>query len=156
MQFKEEEVTQFTEMVWTSFLGLDVRRSHEEFKPGERQAEGSVQITGAWKGLVTLSCPEELAHKVAEIMFGAEPGKATLEEIQDAIGELANMIGGNLKALVPPPSDLSLPIVAVDGHTLHFPMTQVVCRITMECQNYLFQVSILKQKESQRSHLKIN
>jgi chemotaxis protein CheX len=43
-------------------------------------------------------------------MLGREPqGEA---ELVDAIGEIANMTGGNVKALLPGPSVLSLPEVA--------------------------------------------
>lgn len=107
-----------------------------------------VQITGTWMGLVTINCPEPLAHKIAEIMFQMAPGTAGQEELQDALGEITNMIGGNIKALMPPPCNLSLPIVAVGGHSLHFPMTQIVCKITMKILDRLFQVTIMKQKES--------
>ncbi len=150
MQFKEDELKQFSQMVWQSILGLDVKPSDRPFDPGENHAEGCVQITGAWRGVVTLSCPGELARRVTEIMFHLEPGKAESEEIQDAVGELANMVGGNLKALMPPPCELSLPIVALNGHKLHFPMTEIVCRVTLECLNHQFQLTILKQKESTR------
>src|SRR3546814_11558410 len=39
----------------------------------------------------------------------------TPEDVTDAIGELVNMIGGNVKSLMPEPSILSLPMVAA-GH----------------------------------------
>lgn len=150
MQFKEDELRQFSQMVWQSILGLDIKPSDRPFNAGEDQTEGCVQITGAWRGMVTLSCPGELARKAAQIMFHLEPGEVSAEEVQDAIGELANMIGGNLKALMPPPCELSLPIVALNGHKLHFPMTELVCRVAFECLGHQFQLTILKQKESTR------
>ena len=48
-------------------------------------------------------------------MFGLEPAAAGLEEVRDALGELTNMLGGNLKALLPGPCFLGLPTV-VSGH----------------------------------------
>lgn len=148
MQFKEDELVQYAEMVWTSFLGLEALRSHEAYCPEPTNVEACVQISGAWVGVVTLNCPETLSHKITEIMFQLSAESASLEEVQDAMGEIINMIGGNLKSVMPPPCHLSLPIVAVNGHSLHFPMTQIVCRVTMQCLNQLFQVTILKQKES--------
>ncbi|QCC78154.1 chemotaxis protein CheX [Nocardioides daphniae] len=38
-----------------------------------------------------------------------EPSEA---DVVDAVGELVNMVGGNVKSLVPGPSQLSLPLVA--------------------------------------------
>ena len=155
MQFKEDELVKYTEMVWSSILGLDSRRSHEAYLPDPTNVEACVQISGAWVGVVSLNCPETLSHKISEIMFQLSPDSASQEEVQDAMGEMINMIGGNLKAMMPPPCHLSLPIVAVNGHSLHFPMTQIVCRVTMQSQGQLFQVTIMKQKESRFSHIKL-
>ena len=44
-------------------------------------------------------------------MHGREPGALTEAEVRDGWGELVNMVGGNLKALVPPISRLGLPTV---------------------------------------------
>ena len=42
-------------------------------------------------------------------MFATESHHEPLDRVRDAVGELANMIGGNVKALLPGPSRLSLP-----------------------------------------------
>jgi chemotaxis protein CheX len=39
-------------------------------------------------------------------------------DIADAVGELANIVGGNVKSLLPPPTTLSLPVVAWGGAAL--------------------------------------
>lgn len=148
MQFKENELVQYVEMVWSSILDANVQRSHDLYPSDSTNVESCVQITGTWMGLVAINCPEPLAHRIAEIMFQMAPGSAGQEELQDALGEITNMIGGNMKALMPPPCHLSLPIVAVSGHSLHFPMTEVVCKVTMKSLDHLFQVTIMKQKES--------
>ena len=45
-------------------------------------------------------------------MFGSAPDVVTDAEVVDALGELTNMIGGNVKSLLPAPSQLSLPMVS--------------------------------------------
>ena len=47
-------------------------------------------------------------------MHGREPEALTDAEVRDAWGELVNMVGWNLKALVPPVSRLGLPAVLSD------------------------------------------
>ncbi len=66
---------------------------------------------GAWRGAVVLQCPTQHAYQAAEAMFAAEPGSLGPEEVADALGELTNMVGGNLKNLLPQPSVLSIPSV---------------------------------------------
>jgi CheY-specific phosphatase CheX len=52
-----------------------------------------------------------LARALADQMFQTnEP--LTLDEVRDALGEFTNMIAGNVKALFPGPSRISLPAVA--------------------------------------------
>ena len=41
----------------------------------------------------------------------------SLEDVQDALGEVANVVGGNLKALLPEGSTLSLPVVGYERPT---------------------------------------
>ncbi len=79
---------------------------------GRPRLVGRVEITGEWEGAVTIDCEAELAARIAGAMFGVPGGTSEPEEIHDALGELANMAGGNLKSLLPAPSRLSLPTVS--------------------------------------------
>jgi CheY-specific phosphatase CheX len=56
-------------------------------------------------------CPLTLAYVLTTAMFQGDE-EATLVEVRDALGELTNMVAGNVKALLPGPSTLSLPTVA--------------------------------------------
>lgn len=49
---------------------------------------GSVQITGKWTGAIVLSLPSSLVNALTETMFSLEPGKASIEDKKDAVGEL--------------------------------------------------------------------
>jgi chemotaxis protein CheX len=72
---------------------------------------GTVRLRGTWNGVVALACPMELARQAAAIMFAVEPGAITEEQARDALGELTNMVAGNLKSLLPGPTSLELPTV---------------------------------------------
>ncbi|HEY9562846.1 MAG TPA: chemotaxis protein CheX [Nocardioides sp.] len=79
----------------------------------DRSRSAQVQVTGAWSGMVTLEVSEVAARAVTRHMLAMS--EITPEDVTDAIGELVNMIGGNVKSLMPEPSILSLPMVAA-GH----------------------------------------
>jgi chemotaxis protein CheX len=113
MTFVESDVRQSVETIWSSILGLDVQPGRPvHMSHGDPDLlTGCVQITGAWQGAVTLDCSADLAREAAAIMFGVEPRGVNQEQIQDAIGELTNIIGGNFKAFLPEPCHLSLPAV---------------------------------------------
>lgn len=80
----------------------------------EGLAVGAVSISGAWQGWVTLEVPGATATRLTAAMLGGGDVVPAAEDVDDALGELANMIGGNLKSLVPAPSVLGLPVVVAD------------------------------------------
>ena len=149
MQYIESEITEYTESIWRSTLALDVAPTEKTFAPQgkENTLAGCVQITGTWEGTVAIVCPVNLVKKVSPIMFGIDENEAGEEEIQDAIGELANMTGGNIKSLLPEPSYLSLPAVAITDHGFRVPGSELVTQINFACDDHLFMVSLLKRQE---------
>jgi chemotaxis protein CheX len=133
--------------VWSTMLGLNVSsirpdtlgRAHASF------VTGCVQITGAWQGAVTVDCSGGLARRVAAIMFGQETVLVTSEQISDAIGELTNVIGGNIKSLLPGPSQLSLPAVT-EGTDYFFNVvgSRTLAKFDLACDEQPFHVKILE------------
>jgi chemotaxis protein CheX len=146
MQFLEEEIRQVTETVWESVLGVSLVRQPTVPAPPARVVSGCVQFTGAWEGAVTIECSAEFARQAAATMFGVEVGAASLSDTQDAIGELANMTGGNVKALLPEPCRLSLPTVVEGGNfTTRVLGGELVTTVAFECQGSSLVVRLLKK-----------
>jgi CheY-specific phosphatase CheX len=87
-----------------------------------------------------------LAQRVAQIMFSLDGQLPSREDTQDALGEITNMTGGNIKALLPEPNVLSLPaVVEGEDYTLRVPGTCVVSRLVFQCQEAAFVVSLLQK-----------
>ena len=120
MEFNEE-IAEYTKSICSSMLGLDVEGVSEEESnvTFESTLTGCIHISGAWQGAVAVQFPIALGREVACIMFGLEDGQSAAGEVEDALGEIANMLGGNLKALLPAPSVLSLPVV-IKGQDYEF------------------------------------
>jgi len=153
MQVAEKDLRLLTENIWRSVLGLDVCRAEEEPSPapGQRFLTGCVQITGSWEGTVTLDCSAALARKVAGIMYGVSPERAKLDEIHDALGEMTNMTGGNIKNLLPAPSLLSLPSVTEGlDYTVSVPGGRLVGQVAFDCQGEPLRVSLLERDDQER------
>ena len=68
-----------------------------------------IRIAGDWSGAVTLKMSAATAQTAARLMLDADEVRP--DEVADAVGELVNIIGGNIKSLLPTPSKLSLPEV---------------------------------------------
>jgi chemotaxis protein CheX len=107
-----DDVCIITQDVWASFLNVHIERiALDETLSGRPSMVGAVRVTDAWFGAVVLEVTPALARTVAATMFDSTPDVVTDAEVVDALGELTNMIGGNIKSLLPAPSHLSLPSV---------------------------------------------
>ncbi|MCA9058699.1 MAG: chemotaxis protein CheX [Planctomycetaceae bacterium] len=81
----------------------------------------AIRITGALDKQVVVEAPSQAAISIAETMFACSADELTEEEILDAVGEVVNMIGGNVKGMFEGDSKLSLPDVSEDNGPLNPP-----------------------------------
>jgi hypothetical protein len=71
-----------------------------------------VDVVGPWTGTVVLTTGRQTAAELTRALLGdAAPELLDHEDVADAFGEIANVVGGNVKAALPGPSALSLPEV---------------------------------------------
>lgn len=105
------ELQQITLDVWELFLG--VRPDEVPYSPlGAGTLAARVKIMDAWEGTVVLRMRPSLARRVGEAMFAKAAVMLSDEEVNDALGEVGNMIAGNLKGLLLGEARLGLPVVA--------------------------------------------
>jgi chemotaxis protein CheX len=127
-----EEIVEITKDVWASFLVMDLERAPDVDRLEGPTLTGCVHISGAWNGSVFVQATTEHAVRAAEAMFAADPGTLGQDEVGDALGELTNMVGGNVKGLLPVPSSLSLPSVAGgESYTLRVPGAALLSRVSL-------------------------
>lgn len=108
----EATVQGIAEEAWSALVG------DEEFLvplPGglpEDAISSWVEIVGPWNGAVVLTTGRSTAEELSRCLL-AEHAPPVLddEDVEDALGELANVVGGNVKAVLPGPSVLGLPEV---------------------------------------------
>lgn len=150
MQFAETEITAVTDSIWSMVLDLQVVPIADSPDRLEGEAlDGVVQITGDWNGAVVVQMPPRLAAEVCHRMLGIT-GDPTVADLQDAVGEIVNMTGGSLKALLPGENRLSLPTV-VDGrgYSLRIPGASSWTRVVFECLGDQLVVSLVVAKGSE-------
>jgi chemotaxis protein CheX len=140
------DVQMVLEEVWTSFLGREeplLPRTPGDITVGWSAA---VTVSGEWHGMVSVELPTTMAEEVTRRMLGLVDGldEPADEDVADAVGELVNMIGGNVKSLMPGPSALSLPVVAA-GRVARTSDTVEVCRLDASWAGEPLVVSVLVQ-----------
>ena len=127
----EDDLKVIAEQVWSSYLDLDGSSPLVATPADKHQADvtASVSVTGAWRGHVLVSCSDAASKNVAAALLGIEFDDVAEEDVADALGELANIIVGNVKSLLPEPSALSLPHVHVEGTQGRYPAVTEVCHL---------------------------
>ncbi|HEV7725938.1 MAG TPA: chemotaxis protein CheX [Modestobacter sp.] len=96
--------------VWTSLVGDGEVLVPLPVPAPEVTVSAWVQITGRWCGAVVVTCDEATAVALTECLLRARPPAVIeQEDVDDALGELANVLGGNVKSLLPELSSLGLP-----------------------------------------------
>ncbi len=147
---REALLQTIVETVWPTVLDFPFQRRDGEdldanLGAGAHTVVGTVHITGAWRGTVALTSSLAFATECAAHMYASTPETISRQEVQDAWGELANMIAGNLKALIQPPCQISLPQV-IEGTTFSYRIarTTVHNEMTFACRGSRFRVTVLK------------
>ena len=115
--------------------------------PGVKSAAfgWGLPLTGnAWQGAVQLECSAVLARRAAAAMFGVVPESATDDQAWDALAELANMTGGNLKPLFPGPSCLSVPAMTDAERPAGTASRRLISQVTFECESQVLVVTLLE------------
>jgi chemotaxis protein CheX len=146
MEMTDLDFAEVVEQVFTGMLGFELVRTHGESLPipGAARYIGTVHITGSWSGSVVVECPEVFGRVVAATMFESEPEVVTEDELVDVVGELANMLGGNVKALLEGDSVLSLPtVVRGCDFRVVVPGTHLARSLAYECERHVFELRVL-------------
>ena len=105
---QEFDVRYLVTGLWQSMLGLDIQRGAASI-PADTWLAAAIDIRGAFVGRVELCCDAELARLAAAQLMSIEVTACTHDDARDAILELTNVAGGNIKALVDGLCDLSFP-----------------------------------------------
>lgn len=105
----DEQIAQIATDIFCSMLQMEV--VIDDSKSPNIEVGALVRFEGAWNGALVIECSLDQAFDVTNRLMRIERPSAFDDNVVDALGELANMIGGNLKALLPPRNILSVPSV---------------------------------------------
>jgi chemotaxis protein methyltransferase CheR len=144
-----EEVGQIVESVFQSMLGMEVQSSHTAWYPSAARLTAAVHLAGEWNGAVLVECDCELACKFAGYFLGSDAPGVVDDVVRDVLGELANMIGGNMKCVLTRGIHLSMPSV-VDGsdYSMRVCGGAVRDRLPFVCEYGPFWITVLVTSRS--------
>jgi chemotaxis protein CheX len=88
-----------TQEVFDTMLSMTLAETNAADFSATSRIVGSVSLAGSVSGTVNIHVSDPFACQITANMLGMEPDEIESdEEVHDVIGELSNMIGGDLKS----------------------------------------------------------
>lgn len=109
MELAREDILALVEQTWQTLFGSPIELAEPTLFEVDA-VRATIAISGAWQGQVRLDLSASAAEEVACGLLEAKPGELEPDAIFDAAGEMANILAGNLKSMLPQPSKLGLPV----------------------------------------------
>ena len=109
-------IAEITKGVFSTMVMLDVVDETPLEKPVQNFHEtvtSMVGLAGSHCGILAIHCPKKLALQVPSSMLGMDVTEVD-DDVNDAMGEIANMVGGDVKHIFSPKGgdiNLSIPTV---------------------------------------------
>ncbi|MCA9187850.1 MAG: chemotaxis protein CheX [Pirellulaceae bacterium] len=112
MQIDNDTLTQVACDVFTSMLGIPIEPAAQEpADAAEPLVASYIGVSGDWTSALEIVTTERVARQIASGMYEAAADNLPENDVFDALGEIANMIGGNVKGIIGGECSLSLPRV---------------------------------------------
>lgn len=109
-------IAEITKGVFSTMVMLDVVDETPLEEPVlnfHETVTSMVGLAGSHSGIIAIHCPKKLALMVTSNMLGMDVTEVD-EDVNDAMGEIANMVGGDVKHIFSPKgADINLSIPTV-------------------------------------------
>jgi chemotaxis protein CheX len=129
VSLQQKDVDQIVETVFSTMVGVDLEKTGIASTAPAGLMTAAVYLAGGWEGAILVQCFPRQACEFAGGFLGLPPPRAVTDDVRDVLGELANMIAGNLKCILRPGIKLSVPsVVDGDGCSLRVCRGHVVFR----------------------------
>ena len=127
-----------TNEIFSSMVMMEVGVKGEvtsTLAPLENSITGVIGLAGTHKGVLAMHFPKPVAMAITGSFLGMDVDEIN-EDVEDAVGELANMLGGSVKSILSAKGrdiDLSLPTV-ISGKNYDFQPTREIERVVIPFQ----------------------
>ena len=154
-----EPFVEVTVNTFKEFCGVDIVPRHPHFLDPDKGFEWDISavigLSGIVKGAVIVSMKADLAIKLTDLLAGE--GHTEIDaDVVDAIGEINNIIAGNIKPKVPNGEKIviSIPtIIKGKEHSIAWPskQTRILCIPHKVYENDIFHLMVAIELTSEKS-----
>ena len=155
---QEKEMARYiidaTTEVFSTMVAMEVEDCYPLLEPVTQfhcSVTGMVGMAGSYTGMLSLHCPAHLAMKMTSNMLGMEVEEVG-EDVNDALGEIANMLGGHVKQVLSKGGldlNLSIPtVISGETYTIRSTDNDDCVVIPFQCDEEKFLVGLTLRKEA--------
>ncbi len=132
----KEKIIDATVEIFSTMVMMDVSVDNDDVEEsGELQntITGLIGLAGSHKGVLAIHIPYPVAMAITSNFLGMDINEIN-EDVEDAVGELANMLAGNVKTVLTGNGrdiDLSLPST-ISGSSYNFQPSKDVIKVVVE------------------------
>jgi chemotaxis protein CheX len=97
-----ERIIESAKEIFSSMLMMDISAMEElktEALPHVDSISGVIGLAGTHKGVLAIHLPQRVAMAITSSFLGMDVDEMN-SDVEDAVGELANMLGGNVKSIL--------------------------------------------------------
>lgn len=140
----EQEVIQIVASVFETMMGLAPTPIQTPWFAQIGRVTAAVHLTGPWNGTVLIEATTHQACQLAARFLSITPPQGVDNDVRDVLGELANMIGGNLRCTLAPGGMISTPtVVDGDSYNLHICNAGTREHVAFDCEYGPFFVTLV-------------
>ncbi len=131
----EDKIIEATREIFSSMVMMDISVEAEDVKDSGKLHDtitGLIGLAGIHKGVLAIHIPHQVAMDITSNFLGIDIDEIN-EDVEDAVGELANMLGGSVKTVLAGNGrdiDLSLPST-ISGASYHFQPSKDVDKVVV-------------------------
>jgi chemotaxis protein CheX len=154
-----EPFVEVTVSTFKEFTNIDVSPRNPHFVDPDKGFDWDISavigLSGMVKGAVIISMKAELAIKLTDILAGPGHTEMSDPDVVDAIGEINNIIAGNIKPKIPNGDKIviSIPtIIKGKDHAIAWPSraTRILCIPHKVFDNDIFHLMVAIEMESEK------
>jgi chemotaxis protein CheX len=157
-KFSEDELAKYvidaTKEVFTTMVMMNPCDDYPLQEPVSHfkcSITGMVGFAGTYSGIISVHCPINLAMKITSNMLGMECDEVN-EDLNDAIGEISNMLGGSIKQVLSKGGmdvKLSIPtVISGDSYTVNALSDSDCVAIPFAIEGDRFLVGLVLKKDT--------
>jgi len=139
------DLASIVQSVFQTMMDLEVAVCEAPWTHAGNTITAAVHFVGQWRGATLVECDAPQACQFAARFMGIALPAMIDDDVRDAMGELANMVAGNLKSVLPHGVDLSMPsVVEGSDYSLRVCGAKAVERMTFSSAVGNFRITLIE------------